>query len=257
MSWDDLQGRGVDVASSARDSLRFGLHVARGVIRSEESNLSASLERLHESLASIRPDIAVLRWPAQHTGLGEALQRRGWSLLPADTLVYWSLDLRSDGNDAAKQVIAADEPGGVSLKAVGDAVRNIFMSYPTHYTASEDFEPQRVLDGYVDWAVRTARENPGDCYALLHGEGLAALATTTTVDGGRCMEVLLAGTAPARRGKGVYGILLDGLAARAAAAGRGALLISTQASNVSVQRAWARRGFLPIASFTTVHARLR
>jgi GNAT superfamily N-acetyltransferase len=99
---------------------------------------------------------------------------------------------------------------------------------------------------------------PRDCVAVLgEHDALMALATTLMVNDGQSLEVLLAGTAPNFQGRGVYRSLFAGVVARTAELGCLEVVISTQASNIGVQRAWAALGLRPFAAFTTVHVRSR
>jgi ribosomal protein S18 acetylase RimI-like enzyme len=257
MSWDDLRGLGVAVAESHVDSGRFGVRVGRAVARWKELDQAYVATELTAGLHALRPDIAVARWPAHLTAVAGRLADSGTALVPADTLVYWSAPtavVRANVPIPAWMSLASTPVGRGDVEAM---VRATFADYPTHYSASALFDARRVLSGYVDWAGRLASDSPENCVTVLgdHDE-LMALATTQVVDDSHSLEVLLAGTAPAHRGQGVYRRLCAGVAARAAQLGCRDVVISTQASNIAVQRAWTSLGLRPFAAFTTVHARL-
>ncbi|QIM21427.1 GNAT family N-acetyltransferase [Phycicoccus sp. HDW14] len=253
MSWDDLEGTGIRTSASELDTRRFGFPVARLTVGRDTTDAQAA-QHVVDDLERLAPAVTVARWPADRVGLAGELVRRGLQVLPADTLVYWAGEVAD--------VPSGGEPGPVSLAdapalapAVEELVAATFADYPTHYLASPDFPPDLVLAGYVEWAGRTAREHPEDVLLQLVDGVPAAVATTARVDGGRGVEVLLAGTHPDHRGRGVYRALLAGVLARAGADGAQRVVISTQASNTAVQRVWCTLGLRPVSAWTTVHLR--
>lgn len=254
MSWDDLAGSGVSTSASEVDTRRFGFPVARVLVGRDTTDADAAT-RIIEDLGRLEPEVAVARWPADRVRLAGELVRRGLRVLPADTLVYWAgpAGAPADGPAAAEAVTLSASPHLVPV--VESLVAATFADYPTHYLASSDFRPELVLAGYVDWAARSARERPEDVLLRLVEGVPVAVATTARVDAGRATEVLLAGTHPDHRGRGVYGELLAGVLAGARAAGREQVVISTQASNTAVQRVWCRLGLRPVSAWTTVHLR--
>ncbi|MBM6400939.1 GNAT family N-acetyltransferase [Phycicoccus sonneratiae] len=253
MSWDDLEGAGVDASASEVDTRRFGFPVAR-VRVGRRSTDDEAVAGVLEAFERLRPDVLVARWPADRVRLAGALTRHGLEVLPADTLVYWEGDAAAASGDGADDVVPLAEAPHLA-GAVGDLVAATFADYPTHYLASRAFRPDLVLAGYVDWARRTAGEHPEEVLLRLVDGAPAAVATTARVDGGRATEVLLAGTHPDHRGRGVYRALLTGVLGAACAAGSQRLVISTQASNTAVQRAWCGLGLRPVSAWTTVHLR--
>lgn len=256
MSWDDLEAPGVRSRESAVDSRRFGIPVARVQVGRDTTDDEA-VEGILTDLDRLRPEVAVARWPADRVGLAGALDRRGLRVVPADTLLYWGTDLtgRADEPDDVRTGTVSLDRAPQLAPAVGDLVAASFVDYPTHYLASPEFAPDLVLAGYVEWASRTAREHPQEVLLRLVDGVPAAVATTARVQDGRSTEVLLAGTRPDHRGRGVYAALLASVLAAATDRGEERVVISTQASNTTVQRAWCRAGLRPLAAWTTVHLR--
>ena len=66
-------------------------------------------------------------------------------------------------------------------------------------------------------------------------------------------EVLLAGIAEGHQNQGLYPHLMKEMINAARANGAKQLVISTQASNIAVQRVWARVGLRPILSVENCH----
>lgn len=265
MSWSGLQGDAVSFAESPLESARFGVGVARltigwdirpdgqGSVRSAAADVTQILQRAHE-------DVVVVRYPAAALELAAAIARSGREVLPAGTLTYWSVrvdDVRPHVDVPGLDVLAlsAFESSAERTALVEDLVADAFSGYGNHYAADPLLRPEAALEGYQEWATRTVTDRPHDALVLrLEGRpiGLATLLQNEVPV--PHVEVLLAGLRPSAQGRGLYGRLLSAAVGVARERGTNFLVISTQAHNVRVQRAWSRLGLRPIAAFETVHA---
>jgi GNAT superfamily N-acetyltransferase len=255
MSWDDLAGDGVSVLVNEQETARFGRVVLRVVVRSEVRDAGAAAGFVLDAVSDSGMDLAVVRWPARLIALGPHLAAAGLLVVPADTLVYWA-GSATPPSEPQVAIAPLSEMSDATADLEG-LVRATFDDYPSHYAASPDLDPARVTEGYVEWAMRTAVQDPSRTW-LAHESGqLLAFATTRLLADRSTVEVELAGTGPSHRGRGVYAALLSSLLAGLSSQGHDRLVISTQAGNVPVQRLWARAGLLPFAAFTTVHLRHR
>ena len=113
------------------------------------------------------------------------------------------------------------------------------------------FDPDRAAAGYVEWALSRVADENGLVLVLCRDNEPIGLATLA--DLGTELEIELAGLVSSAQGRGDYGSLLAGCLRTAARSGKGRVVISTQADNVRVQRAWIRAGFKPFAAVETVH----
>jgi hypothetical protein len=114
-------------------------------------------------------------------------------------------------------------------------------------------DPDLALEGYVDWVARTLHASPGAGAVLVDGDRVLGFGTWVLDHDGDHAEFLLGGMRAEARGRGWYALLLVETARAASDARIGTVLISTQGSNVGVQRAWARLGLRPRADVTTAH----
>lgn len=249
MSWQELTGAGPVVhRSSPLESERFGVSVDRVLAPLESADGEA---RVLDAVASSQADVVVLRYPTQWTALAARLSGR--DLVPADQLTYWRLRTGSGRRPAAEaglDVVPADREDPVARdRLVDELVADIFSGYGNHYTANPLFDRALALAGYQQWARRSAAE--GGALVLRDAGRPVSVATTTTVEA--VLEIELAGVLTARQGGGLYAHLLAGVEDLAAGGGADEVVISTQTHNVGVQRAWARYGFEPVATFTTLH----
>lgn len=252
MSWRDLDHDDVVAAASQVESDRFGVSLARVTVGRRVVDGEETWRRL--ALHCDRPeDVLVVRWPSALVGCSAVLAASGRVVLPADTLTYWD----TAASDLARQPVAPDAPRVVRADQVDPAglhaaVADVFAGYVNHYAANPLLDRALALEGYVDWVARTLHAQPDAGAVLVDGDRVLGFGTWTLVPGDHG-EFLLGGMRAEARGRGWYGLLLVETARAALAAGVPTVLISTQGSNVGVQRAWARLGLRPRADFTTAH----
>lgn len=262
MSWDDLRGDAVRLMPSPADTTRFGLAVSRvtvGVdasLRADEPALAGELTRV---LAQTDADVLVLRYPAAALPLAACAAASGRAVIPAGCLTYWAAPVAAvraspAGVAADLDVVGVDRLGGGAEALMDRIVADSFTGYANHYAADPLLAPEAAAAGYQEWARSTLRGDPADVLVLRErGEPIGLATLAAGADPRDHLEVLLAGLVRAAQGGGRYGVLLAGAAAAAARRGRARLVISTQAHNVRVQRAWTRSGLEPFAAVETVH----
>jgi GNAT superfamily N-acetyltransferase len=254
VTWLDLHGSGVTVSPSPLETDRFGVSVARVVVGLDatwDDSLAAALAHA----CARDEDVLVVRWASGLVRCGAALAASGRDVIPADTLVYW--EVATDRLADAGRGLADDlrvRRGTSHPAALDRLVAGVFGGYVNHYTANPLLAPDLALAGYVDWVRRTAEDDPDGVAVLAHGEEDVGLATWFVDPGGDFVEILLAGLVPEARGHGWYAALLAEAGRVATDLGVRRVVISTQAANVAVQRAWVSAGFRPFATVTTAHA---
>lgn len=271
MSWEGLVFDGVRHDPSPAETDRFGLTIGRVVVGESDPRATTALTapgqdpgaELIRVLREAPEDLLVVRWPARRVLLGAAAARADRVIVPAGALTYWGV--RADRPADPAPSTAA----GISVTAVADlddaerdAARGVvtavveatFTGYGNHYTANPLLDPERALAGYVDWALRSLDGGGRDVLVLGSGGEPVGVATIALDGAGRDLEILLAGLVPSAQGRGWYGTLLAAVGREAVDRGAERVIISTQAHNTGVQRAWARAGFEPFAAVETVHA---
>lgn len=262
MSWDGLQGDTISHVVSGLESDRFGLTIGRVVVGDQASEETASRD-LTATLDSAAEELLIVRWPTRMTTLGAAAAASQRAIIPADVLMYWEVPadgLRPDQVALTERGLRTSVPTAadpVSLAALEHVVRDSFRDYGNHYTANPRLDRELALTGYLDWATRSLVDDPQDVVLLLHEDEPVAVATLSAGGGGADLEILLAGLTGATQGQGWYQHLLAAVGDQARARGCTRVIISTQAHNLRVQRAWARAGFRPFGAVTTVHAMRR
>jgi GNAT superfamily N-acetyltransferase len=267
MAWDDLTGADVTYAPSSVETKRFGVSTARITVGYElDTALDSYPSRLAAVLVQADDDVLIIRYPASAVTVGALIAGSGRDIIPAGALTYWEARIQAEpglgqvqGRDDLDVVAVSDMVGrdGVSrnevVRIVNDVVGDSFAGYGNHYLANPLFNRDAALAGYQDWARRSL--DSGDTLILLQAGAPIGLATCATSRDGRShLEILLAGLVGLAQGKGHYAVLLSACAELARARGIDRLIISTQAHNTRVQRAWAKTGLRPFAVVETVHA---
>lgn len=247
MSWSDLFGDGpVTRRASAVDSARFGMRVDRVVVPVGGGD---PLPAVADSTA----DVVIVRFPARATDVFARLLQPSHRVIHADTLMYWHLEVgqgrRPEARDGLTSRTSSGPANSIRLEVVDALVAEVFAGYGNHYSANPLFAADQVLAGYQEWARHAV--TTGTVVVLSESGEDVAFATLSL--SGRSVEVELAGVAAMHQGTGIYPHLLAAVESEAIDRRADQIVISTQAHNTTAQRAWARFGFLPLQTFTTVH----
>jgi len=236
------------LADSALDSDRFGIEVVRGHVPEGTPDKDV----IDEVMAS-DATLIILRTAAGDSGAVVQLQRRGWPVIHADTLVYYGIDLTTLPHEPL--------PGGVRLATAADrnAVHEIaessFTGYRSHYSANPLLPRGKIAAGYVEWAKsRLVPENAGGCtWVVTAGDRVAGFATCDLRPDEGTIEIVLNAVHPRLSRQGLYGRLLKGVLRHYAARSYRQLVVSTQLWNYTVQRQWVRAGLSLKLAYDTYH----
>jgi Acetyltransferase (GNAT) family. len=236
------------LTDSALDSDRFGFKVVRGHVPAGTPDRD-----IIDEVTSSDARLIILRTPAGDSSAIIQLQRRGWPVIHADTLVYYGIDLTTLPREPL--------PGGVRLATGADrnAIQGIaessFTGYRSHYAANPLLPQDRIVAGYVEWAKsRLASENPEGCtWVVTAGDRVAGFATCDLRPDKSAIEIVLNAVHPRFSRQGLYGRLLKGILQHYAALSYQQLVISTQLWNYTVQRQWTRAGLSLKLACDTYH----
>lgn len=237
----------MNISLSEIDRQRFEVITAKATL---ESN--ADVDELMQWCGSQKVQMLIARCATTDLALVQKLEQSGCFL--TDTLVYFS-----------KRHIAATSvalPDGYSTRLANaddaDAVARLagvtFAGYLGHYHA-DPYLDNRVSDQvYIDWAASSCAK-PGVADAVLlieNGEEIAAFATLK-LHGAREFEGVLFGVHPGHQGKRLYHALMQLAQNWAHEKNIPHMVVSTQVTNLAVQKVWCRQGFEPSKSYYTFH----
>ncbi|MBN2177361.1 MAG: GNAT family N-acetyltransferase [Demequinaceae bacterium] len=256
MSWDSLSKSEVSLEPSGSETARFGHTVERLTVGFEWQREYTRVQlgrRLRELLASSVARTIILRYPTAAVFVPGELGEHGRTLYPAGSLLYWERlePFPSDPGELTElRSPAIPETVMSQFRAV---IADSFGGYINHYSANPLIGEDVIPDGYLEWAESTILDQHNRVVFISVDGRVAGVAVIECLEGSLCWEVQLAGMSSGAQGKGYYTQLVTGVLATARKVGVPRVVISTQAHNVRVQRAWARLGFVPFASIDTVH----
>jgi GNAT superfamily N-acetyltransferase len=234
------------VGLSEVDSSRFGVSVARAHVTAD------NLSRVLEFCAAEKIRLLIARCVTTELRIAQKLESLG-SLL-ADTLVYYSFDLskRTIPEDFPRAVVRKSVPGDeVHVERVATAA---FQGYYGHYHADPNLDPKKCDEGYVSWAVRSCTSKQVASEVLVaeiddNVVGFATLRLNSAEEG----EGVLFAVAPEAQGSGIYRSFMVSGMHWCKEQGVRRMVVSTQVTNVAVQKVWCRVGFEPAHSYYTFH----
>lgn len=236
-----------EAASFSRlDSGRFGIRAARAQITSE--NLPFVIEYCEVE----RIDLLIAR--CKTDDLPAMQQAEAEAFFLTDTLVYYAFDL------SRGQIPATGKPCIVRSLCPRDAedVRRIaaaaFKDYTGHYHADPRLDRRKCDETYASWAERSCI--PGlaaDAVLVAECDARVAGFGTLRVNSPQEVEGLLFAVAPEFQGRGICGSLMIASLEWSRTRGARRMIISTQVTNVAMQKVWCRTGFEPGHSYYTLH----
>ena len=235
------------VHMSAIDEKRFGIPTARA------SHVSLdSLPSIMDYCRSKSVVLLIARCMASELDAAQAMEREGFLLM--DTLVYYARDLARVPipPDTGKIPMRPVRPGEEhTVKAVA---AEAFLGYFGHYHADERLDRAKCDEIYPDWAFRScvSRDVADEVLVAEDGPtivGLATLRLNSAEEG----EGVLFGIVPSAQRRGIYRSFMIGGMEWCLSKGAARMVVSTQITNIAVQKVWTRVGFEPHHAQYTFH----
>jgi GNAT superfamily N-acetyltransferase len=233
---------------SPRESARFGLRIGRATIdRVDEVGLALALRR--------NPlDFAILRLPSCAIDALDALRRYGFNPIIADTLVSYEVALESPRSSESRSEVIFRPATRDDAQLLESMTREIFDGYVTHYHANPLFAPDKILDGYAEWAASHLDQIDGaGAWIVEHDNEIVGFSCYRIVAKDSLAIGVLNGILPRARGRGNYRAMLRGMLEHFAALGLQRFSIATQIQNSAVQRTWTKEGLTLREVSNTVH----
>lgn len=240
----------VDAASAAAfsplESERFGVRAARAHVVAE------NLERVLEFCAAERIDLLVARCATGDLTAVLAMESHGFLLM--DTLVYFGFDLarkKIPEDTCEYQVRRFQEQDKDQVRSVSAAA---FKGYMGHYHADSRLDRRKCDEAYASWAERSTRlKEAAEEVLVIEDNGILAGFATLRLNSPEEGEGLLFAVAPEYQKRGVCPALMIHSLLWCRSQGARRMVISTQVTNISMQKVWCRVGLEPSHSFYTFH----
>jgi ribosomal protein S18 acetylase RimI-like enzyme len=163
-----------------------------------------------------------------------------------EPVVYW--ESQSRPTEESSQSLRTP----LDVSEISRLVKSTFKDYRNHY--SDDPETSNrvnVSAAYADWAINSVNSGVGRFVVLDSNQSAQGFALIDRREAQT--EIMLAGTAPDFRRQGAYTRLIRALLDSDMEDVERTITISTQISNIEVQRVWARNGFVPQRLQGTFH----
>jgi len=233
------------VAFSEIDSARFGVRVARAQLT------SARLAGVLDFCDAQRIELLVARCGTSDLEAAQQMEAEGFQLM--DTLLYYSFDLtekRIPDAQCGVQVRQLQPGDEEEIAAIASAA---FQGYMGHYHADRRLDRRQCDEAYRSWAERSCSREAADTVLVAEIEGKVEGFGTLRLNSSEEVEGLLFAVAPRSQGRGICPSLMIRSLEWSRAQGAKRMIISTQVTNVSMQKVWSRTGFEPDHSYYTFH----
>lgn len=235
------------VSLSHLDEKRFGIKTAKA-----DSISNENLAQLNDFCLENKVKLSIARVNTNHLDTIQDMESDGYRLM--DTLVYYAfkyakLDIPTDSNQHPIRPIQADD-----LDEVKAIAAESFKGYYGHYHADPRLPDDKCDAVYVDWAAQSvsSREIADEVLVVVGDNRLNGFATLRKNSDTEAEGVLF-GVAPHAQGQGIYRtMMIHGMIwSKKQAAER--MMVSTQITNIAVQKVWSRLGFEMDHSYYTMH----
>jgi ribosomal protein S18 acetylase RimI-like enzyme len=228
---------------SELDRERFGVAIARATL-SGASNVARYLVECRRGAVAM----AIVRTEGEDTAAIHELERAGGLL--CDTLVYYGRLLATRSAMPGDVFIRDASPADVDQ--VGDVAAAAFAGYGGHYQADPRLDRDAADATYVDWARRSCAGG-ADRVWVAEADGRVVGFLALRVNAPDETEIVLNAVHPDYQRRGIYRDLVMTALAASRELGAERCIVSTQLTNVAVQRAWTRLGFEIVSSLQTFH----
>ncbi len=242
-----------EIILSPLDSERFSMGVGRLSIGSESEISDDEVVAICENMD---PEILILRAPSSRVKLAASLNDCGSiRAFQADTLVYFNLKIKEIGLQnprstdlRTREAVLEDLPKIETLSA------GAFANYPSHYLSNNRFAPEKITDGYVEWA-KNCVTSP-DCNVIVATHDNIVCGFIATSVGRDDAEIILNAVDPHFQRQGIYSYLLQTVCSQMKDLGMSSVTISSQITNIRVINAWIKQGFKFSHALNTFHVEL-
>jgi len=235
------------VSLSAIDEERFGIRTAKA--------LQVTLDVLPSVMDFCRTNrvaLLIARCLASELQAAQAMERQGFTLM--DTLGYYERNLvkKPIPQDIGKFLIRPIRPGEEDKVKINAA--KSFRGYFGHYHADNRLDPTKCDEVYSSWAFRSCVSRDVASEVLVADSdssvvGFATLRLNSQEEG----EGILFGVCPSVQGQGIYrSFTIKGME-WCLSKGATRMVVSTQITNIAVQKVWTRVGFESSHAYYTFH----
>lgn len=237
----------MNISLSAIDKMRFGVTTAKVQLEGQEQ-----VPEINAWCEDNAVELLIARCRCDDIALVQQLEKDGFFL--TDTLVYYRSKVLTATDAILKDGYSTRVATAGDAEAVEALAKITFAGYTGHYHADARLATVNADAVYSSWAASSCGSaNVADQVILVeHGTKIVAFATVKKVKT-YMMEGVLFGVSPDHQGRSLYNALM--LLAQNWGIDHDfkQMIVSTQVTNLAVQKVWCRQGFEPFKSFYTFH----
>lgn len=235
------------ISESELDTERFGVRSGKVQLNGEDD-----LGEIDSWCALHRIQFLIARCLSNDVNLVQKMEKNGFFL--TDTLIYY----RNKKITYKEHILADGYSWRVANESDGDEVEKLasdtFSGYAGHYHADSSLDKIDSDAVYSSWAGNSCRDrNIADKVLLIiYQNKIVAFATLKKIEE-YMVEGVLFGVCPKHQGKSLYNSLMLLAQNWACQNNFTQMTVSTQLTNLAVQKIWCRQDFEPFKSFYTLH----
>lgn len=229
------------------DERHFGIRTAKARPTTPEE-VRAALEFCEANGVQL----LIARCPSTALAAAHSLEGANGRLM--DVLIHHVFDFAKTSMPTDDNPIESRFAGPEDVSAIVALARRVFKGYHGHYHADPRLDPAKCDEVYISWAQRSceSRQVADDVLLLVEDTTLLAFVTLKLVNPEEG-EIVVGGVSPVAQGRGLYRTFIVRSMQWCQARGARRVLVSTQVTNVAVQKVWHRLGFQPSRSDLTFH----
>jgi GNAT superfamily N-acetyltransferase len=235
------------IALSTLDEERFGVKTAK----SKNFTWHEIPEILAQSYQN-HVQLLIARCTTSDLKTAQELEKQGFLLM--DTLVYYEHNLHLKINITLNKKIHIRTILTGEAETVRSLAAESFKGYRGHYHADAKLNVQQCDDVYTSWAYNSciSKDFANEVLVAVLEDKIVGFATLRINDP-KEGKVVLNGVLPKSQRMGIYRMLIENSLIWSIRQGMKRMIISTQITNIAVQKVWVRVGFHPTSSFYTFH----
>lgn len=242
-----MEGSSASLVISVLDEKHFGIKTAK-IKDFTRQDVHGVLDQCYRD----KVRLLIARCSTADMKTVQELERRGFLLM--DTLVYYEHHLHLKIAIARHEAITIRTVLPNEAEKVRTLAAESFKGYFGHYHADNRLDAQKCDEVYSSWAFNSciSKDFANEVLVAVLENRIVGFATlrVNALDEG---EGVLFGISPEAQGMGIYRLFIENSLLWAVRQGLKRMIVSTQITNIAVQKVWVRVGFVPYSSFYTFH----
>lgn len=242
-----MEGSSTRIVISPLDEEHFGIKTAK-----INNFIWHEIPGLLDQCRKNEVRLLIARCPTTDMKTVHALEMQGFLLM--DTLVYYEHNLHLSNAIAPHETITIRTVLPEEAEVVQALAAESFKGYYGHYHADARLDAQKCDDVYTSWAFNSciSKDFANEVLVAVSEDKIIGFATLR-INNPNEGEGVLFGVSPAAQGLGIYRLFIETSLLWSIRQGMKRLVVSTQTTNIAVQKVWVRVGFQPYSSFYTFH----